>query len=273
MSEITERIQSQLDRLQEGDKDARRQLFNTAYVLLEGMARRVLARFPAMKNLHDPHSVIHDAFPLLNQALSEVKPQNCAAFFSLVNMHLRRRLLDLIDYHEAISRGGDRKKISLSDAGESVLSANDENESGEPSLLASSRELLVRVDRLPDPLRPVVELLVFQGASQAEAAEILGVHEDTAKRYWREAREALGAVLNEADWMRPARFRLTQRSLEALDRDGIPNHILAKLERLAGRGFDRHRTLVNALSKVLTADEVETYGRSIRDRATTRDDK
>ncbi len=48
---------------------------------------------------------------------------------------------------------------------------------------------------LPDELSSVFDLIYYQGLTQAEAAEVLGVSEATIKRSWREARLALHDAL------------------------------------------------------------------------------
>jgi RNA polymerase sigma-70 factor (ECF subfamily) len=56
---------------------------------------------------------------------------------------------------------------------------------------ARSLDVLGAIDKLGDSQREVVELLYFQGLTQAEAGEVLGVSEDTVKRRWAEARVTL----------------------------------------------------------------------------------
>jgi RNA polymerase sigma factor (sigma-70 family) len=53
------------------------------------------------------------------------------------------------------------------------------------------------VERLPQEQREVFELLYFCDKSYDEAAELHGVHRDTIKRRYRDARDALKAVLRE----------------------------------------------------------------------------
>ena len=73
--------------------------------------------------------------------------------------------------------------------------------SPEPSRLAAWTEFHEQIGALPDEEREVFDLLWYQGLSQAEAAELLGVSERTVKRRWQTARyrlhEALGGEVPE----------------------------------------------------------------------------
>ena len=52
-----------------------------------------------------------------------------------------------------------------------------------------------QVERLPEEEREVFDLLWYQGLSQAEAGQVLGVTERTIKRRWASARLRLHRVL------------------------------------------------------------------------------
>ncbi len=51
------------------------------------------------------------------------------------------------------------------------------------------------VGTLPRDEREVIDLIFFNGLTQAEAADLLGVHEDTVKRRWLRAKVKLGEAL------------------------------------------------------------------------------
>jgi RNA polymerase sigma-70 factor (ECF subfamily) len=62
--------------------------------------------------------------------------------------------------------------------------------------VASWTEFHRQVDALPCEARETFDLLWYQGLTQAEAAEVLGVSEPTVKRRWRAARVQLAAALD-----------------------------------------------------------------------------
>jgi RNA polymerase sigma factor (sigma-70 family) len=51
------------------------------------------------------------------------------------------------------------------------------------------------VERLSDEEREVIDLLWYQGLTQGEAAEVLGVSEKTINRRWMAARMRLGTIM------------------------------------------------------------------------------
>ncbi len=69
----------------------------------------------------------------------------------------------------------------------------------EPAALAIWTEFHQKVEELPAEVRDVVDLLWYQGLSQPEAAQALGVAAITVKRRWAEARLRLGAILQQRD--------------------------------------------------------------------------
>jgi RNA polymerase sigma-70 factor (ECF subfamily) len=66
----------------------------------------------------------------------------------------------------------------------------------EPQRLAAWSTFHEQIDALPTEEREVVDLLWYQGLSQAEAAEVLQVSERTIKRRWMSARLQLQDALH-----------------------------------------------------------------------------
>ncbi len=76
--------------------------------------------------------------------------------------------------------------------------ARQQSEGDEPSSLAEWSEFHEAVERLPEEEREAFDLLWYQGLSQPEAAELLGVSPRTIKRRWRSARLLLHDALRGA---------------------------------------------------------------------------
>jgi RNA polymerase sigma-70 factor (ECF subfamily) len=66
----------------------------------------------------------------------------------------------------------------------------------EPTRLAYWSEFHLRVQSLDAELRDVMDIVWYQGLSQAEAANILNVSERTVQRRWRQACLELHDALN-----------------------------------------------------------------------------
>jgi len=69
------------------------------------------------------------------------------------------------------------------------------DETHDPDRLAEWTALHEQAELLPDKLKAAFDLIYYQGLTQAEVSEVLGVSERQVKRYWREARLALHDAL------------------------------------------------------------------------------
>ena len=68
---------------------------------------------------------------------------------------------------------------------------------GEPSTLAEWTDFHEKVQRLPQTEREVFDLLWYEGLTQAETAQLLGVTDRTVKNRWRSAKLELHRLLGE----------------------------------------------------------------------------
>jgi RNA polymerase sigma-70 factor (ECF subfamily) len=67
----------------------------------------------------------------------------------------------------------------------------------EPSTLAEWTDFHETVQLLPQAEREVFDLLWYEGLTQAEAAQVLGVTDRTVKNRWRSAKLELQRLLGE----------------------------------------------------------------------------
>jgi RNA polymerase sigma-70 factor (ECF subfamily) len=122
----------------------------------------------------------------LYRTMKDVPPQTVADFLRLAALNIRRELLDLCKrccgpqgmgaHHTTI--GPDQSGPPETAGQESLV----------PGSLGVWSEFHEQVERLDDEERTVFDLLWYQGLSQAEAAEVLGVTERTIKHRWQSAR-------------------------------------------------------------------------------------
>ena len=189
----TAQIQNWLDLLRAGDERARNALIEHAYRRLRKLARGHLRKFPRLKARGEvTDSVLNDAVVRLERALEEVKPDSPKQFFRLASQHIRWALLDLN------KRGKRELALRQEEAGESPPEAADSTAGPATRAQRSdlAEDLHEKVQDLPEELREVVDLQFYQGLTQKEAAEILGISDRTVKRRWREARLALAETLS-----------------------------------------------------------------------------
>ncbi len=187
-------IQGLIHRLKGGDLTAHDALLAYTLKRLTHMAQAMLRGYPAVHRWDDTDDVVQGASLRLYRALGEVVPPTPTDYFRLAAAQIRRELNDL-----ARSRGGPHgigrnHECHHPDRGPGPIgiAADDTND---PALLAEWSELHRQAEMLPDELSSVFDLIYYQGLTQAEAAEVLGVSEATIKRSWREARLALHDAL------------------------------------------------------------------------------
>jgi RNA polymerase sigma-70 factor (ECF subfamily) len=158
---------------------------------LRRLASRLLHGYPAVARFEETNDVLQDAVVRLLRALEEVTPENPKQFFGLAATVIRRELIDLYrHYYGPRGEGANRH----SHAGRfEPPAASDSAE------LDRWREFHERVAQLPDAEREVVDLLHYQGMTQADAAALLGVELRTVRRRWQDARVRLARLLQRAD--------------------------------------------------------------------------
>jgi RNA polymerase sigma-70 factor (ECF subfamily) len=181
-------VQGWIDRLRAGDPTARERLLEHASMRLVRLTRKMLRDFPGVRRWEQTDDVLQNALLRLYRALEQVAPATPRDFFRLAAAQIRRELLDLARKysgphglaHNLASRAGGDDSPDLTH---------------DPGRLAEWTGFHRQVERLPDEEREVFDLLFYQGLSQAEAAEMLGVVERTVKRRWQSARVALHDAL------------------------------------------------------------------------------
>jgi len=197
MSETTTTLvlQNLLARVAAGDAQSKEELINRAYERLILVARKLLGSFSRVRVEEETAGVLNEAYPKLHRALDDVKPATVREFMGLAALQIRRTLLDSIRRLEGRGQTARPDKVSL-DAGDSAPGGAVIPATGNDiSKIGLAIDLLEALEALPEEEREVVELLFFYGYTQPEAAEIVGVHEDTIKRRWSKARIRLAGKL------------------------------------------------------------------------------
>ncbi len=202
-SSTTTAIQELLIRFAAGDAAAKNALVERAYARLVVLARGQLRRFPKIRAEEETVAVFNESYKQLTKALDDVRPTTVRAFFGLAALQMRRVLLDLVRHG---NRGGEPRPVVTGGLGGPAESGDGGAiDVGKPdpgvSKAGAREDILTALEKLPDDEREVVDLIFFNELTQAEAAEVLGVHEDTVKRRWARARVKLATLL--ADYAPP----------------------------------------------------------------------
>jgi RNA polymerase sigma factor (TIGR02999 family) len=174
MSDLTLIIQ----RVENGDPRAAEELLPLVYNELRSLATAKMARESVGHTLQ-PTALVHEAWlRLTNGAVTHW--QDRAHFFHTAAEAMRRILIDKARERAAQKRGAGAEHVSLQDF-DSPMIADD------TSLLRLDEALEKLALQDADSAR-LVKLRFFTGLNIEEAAQILGVSERTAKRYWTFAR-------------------------------------------------------------------------------------
>jgi RNA polymerase sigma-70 factor (ECF subfamily) len=186
-------IQGWIARLQAGDPAARDALLGAAGERLRHLAQKMLQSYPRVRRWEQTDDVLQNALLRLCRTLQDVPPQSVADFLRLAALNIRRELLDLTrHYYGPQGAGAHHVTLGPDEEGPPEAAAA---ASLDPGSLTVWSEFHQQVEALPDEERAVFDLLWYQGLSQAEAAEVLGVTERTIKRRWQSARLRLHDAL------------------------------------------------------------------------------
>ncbi|MBN9692484.1 MAG: sigma-70 family RNA polymerase sigma factor [Verrucomicrobia bacterium] len=182
MSEVT-RI---LDALDQGEPLATERLLPLVYDELRRLAASKMARESANHTLQ-PTALVHEAWMSLVDSPHQTW-SNRAHFFGAAAEAMRRILIAHARRKQTLRRGSDPERVELD---ELHLVAPE----SEDQMLALS-DALDRFAQLEPRQAELVKLRYFIGLTIEESAELLGISEATAKRWWAYARAWLFHELN-----------------------------------------------------------------------------
>ena len=189
-------LQGLLDRLRQGDREARRLLLERACERLRRLAGRILhGSFPEMARRHELDSVVHETWVRLLQALEKTEPPTVADFFRLAAHKFRQVLLDMAQGEHRRAR---REALGLSGADGAGPDPAAANTTHDPARLALWTEFHEKVATLGEQERAVFEMHYYLDLPQAEIARVLGLHPRKVSYLWIAATEKLGEGLDAA---------------------------------------------------------------------------
>jgi RNA polymerase sigma factor (TIGR02999 family) len=170
VSEVT-RI---LTAIEQGSARASEELLPLVYNELRRMAAHKMANEPAGHTLQ-PTALVHEAWLQLVDS-SNQSWQNRAHFFGAAAEAMRRILIARARRKQTQRRGGGAPHLDADEI-EIASPAPDEQ-------LLALNEALDRFAALEPQQAELVKLRYFVGLKIEEAAEVLGISEATAKRWW-----------------------------------------------------------------------------------------
>jgi RNA polymerase sigma factor (TIGR02999 family) len=179
-----------LSAIESGDAHAAHQLLPLVYDELRKLAAQKLAQEKPGQTL-DATALVHEAYLRLVDTAAMPHWNSRGHFFAAAAEAMRRILIDQARHKHSQRRGGGRKRRPLDRV---------EVAAPEPSLdVLALNEAVERFERVDPAKAELVKLRYFAGLTLPQAAEVLGISETTADRYWAYARAWLHAELKKAD--------------------------------------------------------------------------
>ncbi len=180
----TQEIDDCLIRLRRGDPTARERLLALARGRLLKMARRMLKDYSSVRPWEETDDVLQNAMLRICRTLDHVIPESTAALMRLAARDIRCALIDLAR-HYAGPQGPEANREQRG-ARSSVFGKLKAEETADPAGLSYWTDFHEAVERLPDDLQAVADLIWYQGLTQEEAGMCLRLSERTIQRHWRE---------------------------------------------------------------------------------------
>ena len=173
--------------IESGEADASNRLLTVVYEELRRLAAAKMAREYSMQTLQ-PTALVHEAWLRLGGD-SQPTWQNRAHFFGAAAEAMRRILVDRARSRRAVRHGGKLVRANIDDVDPAGPMPDDQ--------VLAVHEALSAFARIDAPKAELVKLRYFIGMTITESAEILGISEPTAKRWWRYARAWLYQEIKE----------------------------------------------------------------------------
>jgi len=169
-----------------------------AYERLAHLARKMLRRYGNVHRWEETDAVLQNAAMRLCRSLEKSRPEQAVDFFRLAAAAMRSELVDLArHYYGRHGEGANHATLGKAVCREDGFTPSHEAAvADEPGDLMAWVEFHQQIEALPEEDRDVFSLLWYQGLSQAEAAEVLGVSERTIKRRWQATRLRLYDALH-----------------------------------------------------------------------------
>ena len=174
MSDVT-RI---LNAIGHGDSQAAEELLPLVYEELRKLASQKMAKEAPGQTLQ-PTALVHEAWLRLVGS-ENAQFDGRGHFFAAAAEAMRRILIERARQKLSLKRGAGAQRVSLEELEVAIMADDD-------TLLAVDEALTKLAKEDPDAAQ-FIKLRFFAGFTSEEAAQVLGIHERTARRHWRFAR-------------------------------------------------------------------------------------
>lgn len=175
-------------RLRNGCDDARSDLIAYSYDKLRNVASRIMGKaFTRLRRWEQTDDVLQNAQIRLHRALATYAPESSASFYNLAAKLIRRELQDLTRHHFGPQGQGANHHSNDGEPADRPDPRSMRSGGGEPASEEERASIRAQVEALPPELRDVVRTIWYEGKTQQEAANALGVSVSTLRRRKRNA--------------------------------------------------------------------------------------
>ena len=189
-----EQIEQLLQRVNQGDVDARRELFELTEGQLRNLTRKMLSGFSQVRRWEETDDVWQNVSMRIWKSFEKMTFQSPRHFLNASALQIRRELLTLAEHYRRPSSHAAHHASPPSIESRPMLDA--ENPTDNVDVLSRWTELHDEVDRLEDEQKEVFQLHWYNGLTHESIAELIGVSERTVKRRWQAARLSLYNAVN-----------------------------------------------------------------------------
>lgn len=168
-----------LSAIEEGDPSAAEQLLPLVYEELRKLAAAKMAQEKPGQTLQAT-ALVHEAYVRLVDVDKAGHWDSRGHFFSAAAEAMRRILIDNAHRKNALKRGGDRKRVELSEVDPAIRPPDDD--------LIALDEAIDKLAEIEPQTAKLVKLRYFAGFTNKQSAELLGISPRLGDSLWAYAR-------------------------------------------------------------------------------------
>lgn len=191
----TQDLEDRLARLRAGDDSAREELVALCEERIRVLARKMFrSRFSRLRRWEQTDDVFQRVILRLHKALAKVQPETKAQFYGLAAKHIKWVLKELARKHDGLQADAAHHHTDGTNSDPAYARSPDPRT--EPKSSEEWEHIYEAIEQLPKAQQSVVNLMYFDGLTQVETAEVLGIAERTVRRHWVSARLILKDLLS-----------------------------------------------------------------------------
>lgn len=184
----TESIEAAIQRLNNGDPNARDELIRVMMDRFRSTASRLLRRNPKVRRWEMTDDVMQETMLRLYRSLEDAQPATPRELFGLARLQITRELTDLARKHYGPMGIGQNHATdyALTD-NKRGLKQDRGDDTHEPGRLSEWLEFHQAIEKLDEPLKEVFQMSWYKLMTHTEMAQFLNCSTKTIQRRFREA--------------------------------------------------------------------------------------